>query len=174
MDKILSYVETYGLSILVIAICVIALIGILKLCKVFDKIQSKDIKKVIYYALDVVLAFAGSAIYFACFHKEWNGYWLYSLAQLATTTLLYSLYENFGVRKLVQYLLSLVAKWLKRNPEKELSKWAEKVGITESIEKLQIILADKKARTEQEVSKREEVVIDEQKEETPTSQANQQ
>ena len=174
MDKLISYIQNYGLSILVIAVCIIAIVGILKLCKVFDKIKSDDLKKFIYYAIDVVLAFAGSAIYFAIFHKDWNGYAMYSLSQLATTLFLYAFYEQCGVRKLVRMLISVIAGWIKKNPETELAKWAEKLGLTESIEKLQTILADEKAKEEQEATKREEVVIEEQKEDTTTSQANQQ
>lgn len=174
MDKLISYIQNYGLSILVIAVCIIAIVGILKLCKVFDKIKSDDLKKFIYYAIDVVLAFAGSAIYFAIFHKDWTGYAMYSLSQLATTLFLYAFYEQCGIRKLVRMLISVIAGWIKKNPENELAKWAEKVGLTESIEKLQTILADEQEKAEQEATKREEVVIDELKEETPTSQANQQ
>lgn len=152
MDKLLAYIQTYGLSILVIAICVIAIIGILKLCKVFDKIKSSEVKKVIYYALDVVLAFAGSAIYFASFHKDWAGYWLYSIAQLGVTTTLYAIYENFGVRKLVQYLISVISKWFEKNPEAELTKWAEKVGLTESIDKLQALNEQKNTTNNEAVA----------------------
>lgn len=150
MDKILSYVETYGLSILVISICIIVLIGLLKMCKLFDKIESKDIKKVIYYALDVVLAFAGSAIYFASFNKGWEGYIAYSFAELAVTTLLYALYENFGVRKLVQWLFSVIATWIKKNPDKELSKLVEKIGLTESLDKIQTMIKESEEKSKQE------------------------
>lgn len=181
MDKILGYIETYGLAIIVIAVCIIAIIGILKLCKVFDKIKSSEIKKLIYYALDVALAFAGSAIYFAGFHKAWSGYWLYSLAQLGVTTTLYALYENFGLRKFVQWLISIIAGWFKKNPNNELSKWANKVGLTESLETIQNMIAEQDAKKETtEVSSENqesnvenvEVVIEETKDTNATNNTN--
>lgn len=180
MDKILGYIETYGLAIIVIAVCIIAIIGILKLCKVFDKIKSSEIKKLIYYALDVALAFAGSAIYFAGFHKDWTGYWLYSLAQLGVTTTLYALYENFGLRKFVQWLISIIAGWFKKNPNNELSKWANKVGLTESLETIQGMIAEQNAKTEETSETQEtnveeanvEVVVEEPKEEGSETHTN--
>lgn len=174
MDKLISYIQNYGLSILVIAVCIIAIVGILKLCKVFDKIKSDDLKKFIYYALDVVLAFAGSAIYFAIFHKDWSGYAVYSVSQLGTTLFLYAFYEQCGGRKLVRMLISVVAKWINKNPETEFAKWANKLGLDKGLETIQTMIADEKAKAEQETSKREEVVIEEQKEDTTPSQANQQ
>lgn len=149
MDGVLSYVETYGIAIIVIAICIIAIIGILKLCKVFDKIQSNEIKKVIYYAIDVTLAFVGGAIYFAAFNKDWSGYCLYSIAQLGVTTTLYALYENFGLRKFVKWLIGVIAGWFKKNPDSELSKWANKIGLTESLEIIQGLITEKNTTTEE-------------------------
>lgn len=159
MDKVVEYIQTYGWSILIIAVCVIVFIGILKLCKVFDKIKSSAVKKVIYYGLDVALAFGGSAIYFACFHKSFTGYVVYSVAQLVVTTTLYAIYENFGIRKLVQCLISVVANWIKKNPDKEFSKWAEKVGLEASLVAIQNKIADRDAKLAEEAKKAEEAKL---------------
>lgn len=131
MEQILGYIERYGLSVFVIACCIIAVIGILKLCKVFDKITNKSVKKLIYYALNVVLAFGGSAIYFAIFKINFSGYLVFSAAQVGTTTTLYALYENFGLRKLVQIGLDCLAKKLKNDPDAKLSKTLKGFGLSE-------------------------------------------
>jgi hypothetical protein len=158
MDKIWTLVETYGLSILVIAISIIAFIGILKLCKVFNKIQNKDLKKFIYYALDIILAFGGSAIYFACFKDSFAGFIVYSTAELTIVTTLYALYEYCGARKLVKFLIGLVAKWVKKNPDAQLSKWANKIGLKESIEKLTIEQETKNSKEKETVEINETIV----------------
>lgn len=150
MDKLLSYIETYGLSILVVAISIIVVIGLLKVCKVFDKIQSKNVKKFIYYALDIVLSFGGSAIYFACFHKDFAGYAVYCVSELTVVTTLYAVYENCGLRAFVKFLLSLTINALKKNPEDQLGKWAEKVGLEKSLEELQNKIAEKEAKEVEE------------------------
>lgn len=150
MDKLLEYISIYGWAILVIAVCIIAFIGILKVCKVFSKIKSSSVKKLIYYALDVALAFGGSAIYFAIFHKSFGGYVVYSVAQLVVTTTLYAIYENFGVRKLVQCVISLVASWVKKNPDKKLAKTLKKLGLgEEQISEIKNTVAGKVAQNAQ-------------------------
>lgn len=158
MDKLLSYIQTYGLSILVIAVSIITVIGILKVCKVFDKIKSKNVKKFIYYALDIALSFGGSAIYFACFHKSFSGYPMYCVAELTVVTTLYAIYENCGLRAFVKYLLSLTINALKKKPEDQLGKWAEKIGLEKSLEELQNKLAEKEAKDAE--AKTPEVVED--------------
>lgn len=132
MEQILEYITRYGLSVFVIASCIIALIGILKLCKVFSKIKNSNIKKLIYYILNVALAFGGSAIYFAAFKLSWGSYVMYSCTQVGATTTLYAIYENFGVRKLWQMLLTWVATWFKKNPESDLVKALKGLGLTET------------------------------------------
>lgn len=149
-SKAWALVEAYGLSVLVIAVSIIAFIGILKLCKVFDKITNKDIKKFIYYAIDIVLAFAGSAIYFAAFKIEWSAFAAYSIAELTVVTTLYSIYEHFGVRKFVRWIIGLVAKWIKKNPDKQLSKWANKVGLESAIEKINVEIQQKEELAKQQ------------------------
>ena len=147
MEQILEYITRYGLSVFVIASCIIALIGILKLCKVFDKIKNKNIKKLIYYVLNVAFAFGGAAIYFAAFKIDFSGYVMYSCTQVGATTTLYAIYENFGVRKLVQILLAWVATWFKKNPENKFVKALKGLGLTEEA------IANIKATTDAELEK---------------------
>lgn len=162
LSKAWALVEAYGLSVLIIAVTIIAFIGVLKLCKVFDKIQNKDLKKFIYYAIDIVLAFGGSAIYFAAFKLDWSAFVTYSVAELTIVTTLYSLYEHFGVRKFVRWLIGIVAKWIKKNPDAQLSKWANKVGLESAIEKLNVEIQHRQEElAKQELEKKEQAVASE-------------
>lgn len=131
MEQIFEYIKQYSLPVFIIASCIIALIGILKLCKVFDKISNKNIKKCIYYMLNVALAFSGAAIYFAAFKISFTDYVAFSFTQVGATTTLYAIYENFGVRKLVQMLLDWLSSKLKSDPDNALSKTLKKLGLTE-------------------------------------------
>ena len=128
MEQILEFIQTHGLPVFVIASCIIALIGVLKLCKVFDKVTNKNVKKFIYYVLDVALSFGGSAIYFVAFHKAFSGYLVFSVTQVGATTTLYAIYENFGLRKLVQIALNWVVSLFKNDKVKALAK---KLGLSE-------------------------------------------
>lgn len=158
MEQILKYIQTYSLPVFVIATCIIILIGILKLCKVFDKIKSSNVKKFIYYLLDVVLAFGGVAIYFAIFKIDFSSYIMFSITQIGATTTLYAIYENFGIRKIVRMFFDKVKSWIAKNPEAQFSKWAKKIGLDKGLETIQSMIAE-------EANKREEVSIEEQKNE---------
>lgn len=140
MEQILDFISQYGLPVFVIASCSILLIGILKLCKVFNKISNKNIKKLIYYILNVVLSFGGAAIYYAAFKIGFNSYLMFCLTQISATTTLYAIYENFGVRKLVQIGLAWMASWSKKNPESKFTKAAKALGFDE--EKISAMLAE--------------------------------
>lgn len=162
LSKAWALVEAYGLSVLIIAVTIIAFIGVLKLCKVFDKIQNKDLKKFIYYAIDIVLAFSGSAIYFAAFKLDWSAFVAYSVAELTVVTTLYSLYEHLGGRKFVRWIIGIVAKWIKKNPDAQLSKWANKVGLETAIEKINVEIQHRQEElAKQELEKKEQAVASE-------------
>lgn len=153
MDKIISYVETYGLAILIIALSIIFLIGVLKLCKVFSFIKSAKIKKLVYYITDVIFAFGGSAIYFAIFKINFSEYLVYAGAELGVTTTLYAVYENFGIRELVKLVLGVFAKWLKGNPDNKIAKQLKSLGLDETaIAKVQNVVEGEKAKVETEVN----------------------
>lgn len=140
MEQILDFISQYGLPVFVIASCSILLIGILKLCKVFDKISNKNVKKLIFYILNVVLSFGGAAIYYAAFKVGFDSYLMFCLTQVSATTTLYAIYENFGVRKLVQIGLAWVASWSKKNPESKFTKAAKALGFDE--EKISAMIAE--------------------------------
>ena len=140
MEQILEFISQYGLPVFVIASCSILLIGILKLCKVFNKISNKNIKKLIYYILSVVLSFGGVAIYYAAFKIGFNSYPIVCLTQVSATTTLYATYENFSVRDLVQIGFTWVASWFKKNPEAKFTKAAKALGFDK--DKISAMLAE--------------------------------
>ena len=149
----MSYVETYGLSVVVIAVCIIFLIGVLKVCKAFNWIKSAQIKKTVYYICDIVLAFGGSAIYFAIYKMSFTAYLAYSLAELSVTTTLYAVYEYGHIRDLVKLLLGVFAKWLKGNPDNKIAKQLKSLGLDENaIAKVQNVVEGEKAKVEAEIN----------------------
>ena len=60
-----NFMTVYGMPILLMSVIIILLIGILKYFKVFDKITNKNVKKCVYYILDIALSFCLVAIYYA-------------------------------------------------------------------------------------------------------------
>lgn len=103
-EAMANFITIYGLPILFISIAVIFIIGILKYFKVFDKIKSGNVKKFIYYTLDICLSFGIVAIYFAVDKISFTTYLNYSFKTVTAVTAIYAIYENFGLRKLLRWL----------------------------------------------------------------------
>lgn len=138
MEYILEYIAHYGLPVFVMASCIIAFIGTLKVCKVFNKITNDNIKKFIYYTLNVILAFGAVAIYFVLFKIDFSTYFMVSFTQVGATTTLYAIYENFGLRKVVQMFLAWLYNKFKKDPESKFVKNLKTIGLTEdAIKKVQ-------------------------------------
>lgn len=159
MEQILQFIQNYGLPVFVIASGIIVLLGILKLCKVFNKIQNANVKKFLYYVIDIALAFGGVAIYFAIFKESFADYVTVSLTQITATTTLYAIYENLGARKLVQLFWNWFSGVVEKDKHKQLVKFAKAVGLDNAIaelkdasikeaEKLEQKIAEEKKETE--------------------------
>lgn len=142
MEQILLYISEYGLAVFIIATAIILTIGILKVCKVFDKIQNKDIKKIIYYSLDVVLSFGYVALYYVIFNLDWHTYWILCITQMGATTTLYTIYENFGLRKLLQMFLAWFAKATTKKNTKKFAQLVQDMGLSNALAELRTLIND--------------------------------
>lgn len=149
MEQILEFIQNYGLPVFVVATSIIVLLGILKLCKVFNKIQNKNIKKFIYYVIDIALSFGGVAIYFAIFKKDFTDYITICLTQITATTTLYAIYENLGARKLVQLFWNWFGGVVKKDEHKQLVKFAKAVGLDNAIAELKDVSIKEAEKLEQ-------------------------
>ena len=160
MEQIIQYIESYGLPVFIIASCIIVLLGILKLCKAFSKVKNANVKKFIYYAIDIALSFGGAAIYFAAFKVDFSGYIAFSVAQISATTTLYAIYENLGARKLVQMFWKWFADVVQKDKHKQLLKFAKSVGLDAAVEEIKeysIKQAEKLEAEKQEQDKKETI-----------------
>lgn len=131
MEQFVAFIEQHGLPSFIIAISTIFILGVLKLCKVFSKIQNKDVRKTIYLVIDIAMAFAGCAIYYALFHIKFGvNYLCCSLVQVGSTLSLYAVFENVHIRELIKKLIDWVISWFKTNPT-TLEKMLKKFGLPE-------------------------------------------
>lgn len=145
MELILNYILEYGPTAFLIGLIIITFIGILKLCKAFDWIKNKDVKKLVYYIFNIGLSFGVVALYFTIYKIDFSGYLAFSFSQVGSTTALYAIYENLGLRKLWQMVLSWIASrimsWFKKNPENKYVKALEGLGLSEeAVERIQCLI----------------------------------
>lgn len=140
MEQVLNYILAYGPTAFLIGLIIITFIGILKLCKAFDWIKNKDVKKLVYYILNISLSFGVVALYFVIYKLDFSGYLAFSFSQIGSTTALYAIYENLGLRKLWQMALSWIASWFKSNPENKYVKALKGLGLTDdAIKRIQCL-----------------------------------
>lgn len=175
MEDILKYIQAYGLPVFIIASCIIAILGILKLCKAFAKVQNANLKKFIYYVMDIALSFGGAAIYFAAFKEDFSAYIGFSIAQISATTTLYAIYENLGARKLVQMFFAWFGDLINKDNHNKLIKFAKSVGIENAIEELkqyavkQLEQENKQAEEKKEIVEEKQEIVEEKKEDANIS-----
>lgn len=140
MEQLLAYLTKYGLSTAIIALSVVCFIGLLKVCKVFSKISSAQVRKTLLYGLSVSLSFGGVALYFVIMSLTWETYIPLCITQVSATTALYAIYENLGIRKLLQVIAGKVIEYIKKHPERKTAKALKSLGLTdEMLTKLQAI-----------------------------------
>lgn len=134
IDKLAGLVSEYGLPVFLISIITIFLIGALKYFGVFKKIQNANVKKAIYYGLDIVLSFGITALYYVIFGLPFTNYIAFCLKAIPCVTVVYAIYENFGLRKFVHFIGTfVVSKVAKEQIEAEKNK-VEKKATTKVVE----------------------------------------
>lgn len=170
MEQIFNFIQVYGLPVFIIATWIIIFLGGLKLLKVFDKIKSKNVKKFIYYAIDISLAFGGIAIYFAIFKLDFANYLPLCATQVSATTTLYAVYENLGARKLVQMFWSWFAKFVEENKHNKLIKYAQKIGLDNALNDIKNFTIEQAQKLEEQ-NKKEQFKAEVEKKEEPITVA---
>ena len=104
MEDLVLFFNLYGPWLTLIAITGVILLGILKYCKVFDKL-AKDVRHVCYLSISVGVSIIGSVIYLACIDELDIAYvailagMIYALNQA-----FYSLFSNTSFNKLLSTL----------------------------------------------------------------------
>lgn len=98
---------------IIVTCSVIFLMGILKKF-IFNKVKNKLARKALLYFCSIVLVFPITALYFVSDNITFTWYWWGCLLSAMLMILTYSLYENTGLRNIIDLIGGLVVnKWLK-------------------------------------------------------------
>lgn len=109
MDELLVFFQQYGLWLTVIAVLGIVILGVLKYCKVFSKLEEK-VRHILYLVISVGLSIIGSVIYLACVHQLDISYIaILATAIFALNQAAYTIYDTTTLKELVAKLLN----WIK-------------------------------------------------------------
>ena len=119
MDNIVATLENlfcnYGVAIMCIALAGIIVLGILKYCNVFKKLEEKY-RHYAYLGISIVLSVVGSVIYLACVHEL-----TFSTVCSLTTVIFglnqaaYAIYANTPIKELVVKILDEIKKLIHKS-----------------------------------------------------------
>lgn len=119
MDSIVATLESlfcnYGVAIMCIALAGIVILGILKYCNVFKKLEEKY-RHYAYLGISIALSVIGSVIYLACVHQLTFSI-VCSLAVLifGLNQAAYAIYANTPIKELFIKVLDAIKKLIHKS-----------------------------------------------------------
>ena len=119
MDNIVATLESlfcnYGVTIMCIALAGIVILGILKYCNVFKKLEEKY-RHYAYLGISIALSVIGSVIYLACVHQLTFSI-VCSLATLifGLNQAAYAIYANTPIKELFIKVLDAIKKLIHKS-----------------------------------------------------------
>lgn len=100
MEELLVFFQNYGWQLALIALAGVIILGVLKYCNVFSKLDEKY-RHIIYLAISVGVSLIGSIVYLACIHQlTIGGAFAIAGAILALNQVFYSIYANTPLKEL--------------------------------------------------------------------------
>ena len=134
MEELLQFFQQHGLWLTVIALAGVIVLGILKYCNVFKKLDEK-VRHVLYLVISVGISLIGSAIYLACVGGFDITYFItLAGAIFALDQTFYAIYANLGIKELLgkvwEYVKLLIDSKLLHKSTTQITT-AEKTDITQ-------------------------------------------
>ena len=111
MDLLLQFFANYGLAIGLIALTGVIVLGVLKYCKVFEKIENDSIRHIIYCVCSVAFTLIGITIYLLC-SKAWDTTFFFTLVPViwALNQTMYNIFKVTKLNELAVMVLDIVKK----------------------------------------------------------------
>ena len=112
MENLLLFFQKYGLAITLIAIAGIAILGILKYCNLFKKIEEGK-RHYIYLAISIGFSVAATIIYLLIIKRfDWMYMLIVASAIYALNQTFYNIFKVTPVNELIGKLLDFIKKLL--------------------------------------------------------------
>lgn len=119
MENLINFFTAYGLAITLIALAGIVILGILKYCNLFKKLEEKK-RHYIYLTISVGLSLIGTAIYlFVVGQFEFNYFLLIASAIYALNQTFYNIFKITPINTLFRKILDFLFKAAEEKVNKE-------------------------------------------------------
>lgn len=120
-NSLIEFFSKHGLWMCLIAVGGIILLGVLKYCNVFKKLDEKY-RHYLYIGCALVFSLAGSAIYLACTHAfEINYFFTVAAAIYALDQAFYNLFKVTSLNDLCAMILDFVKKLFTKSSKEDKS-----------------------------------------------------
>lgn len=120
MEELLTFLQTYGWQLALIALAGIIILGVLKYCNVFKKFNEK-IRHILYLVVSVGISIIGAVIYLACVHQLTVEFaFVVAGAILALNQTFYTIYSNLSLKELFTKLLDWIKSLITSGKGKEI------------------------------------------------------
>ena len=119
MENLIKFFTTYGLAITLIALAGIVILGILKYCNLFRKLEERK-RHYIYLTISVGLSLIGTAIYLLVVGQfEFNYFLLIASAIYALNQTFYNIFKITPINTLFRKILDFLFKAAEEKVNKE-------------------------------------------------------
>lgn len=110
MEELIAFLGNYGWQLALIALAGIIILGVLKYCNVFSKLEEKA-RHALYLVISVGISVIGSVIYLACMHQLEASYvFAVAAAILALNQTFYAIYSTTSLKELLSKIVSKIIK----------------------------------------------------------------
>lgn len=119
MENLINFFTAYGLAITLIALAGIVILGILKYCNLFKKLEERK-RHYIYLTISVGLSLIGTAIYLLVVGQfEFNYFLLIASAIYALNQTFYNIFKITPINTLFRKILDFLFKAAEEKVNKE-------------------------------------------------------
>ena len=119
MENLIKFFTAYGLAITLIALAGIVILGILKYCNLFKKLEERK-RHYIYLSISVGLSLIGTAIYLLVVGQfEFNYFLLIASAIYALNQTFYNIFKITPINTLFRKILDFLFKAAEEKVNKE-------------------------------------------------------
>lgn len=119
MDAIILFFTQYGLPLTLIAVAGVIILGVMKYCNLFSKLEETQ-RHLVYIAISVGLSVVGSIIYLLCIGQFEFSYVIgITVAIYALNQAWYNIFKATTLNDLIVEILNKIIEFFKRKSKEE-------------------------------------------------------
>lgn len=117
MNELITFFNNYGLAITIIAVVGIIILGVLKYCNLFKKLEEKN-RHYIYLAISISISLIASAVYLLITKQfVWDYFLIIAGAIYVLNQTFYNIFKTTSLNALGTKILDFIKAWFVKKKE---------------------------------------------------------